>query len=164
MALPDLNHVSVGDTITLPVQAGGLALRRSSAAWRITPRARLLFLDRNRYKREFNAERVDIFDVYLPQGADAAAIAQARADLAQASVSADHSLVAITGADLRREIGAMIRRLHSIAYLQEGVVGNVAALGVVAALMISRSFANVANWDCCALCATRGSGTTHGAF
>jgi putative ABC transport system permease protein len=133
----DLNGVGIGDTITLPVQAGGLTLTVIGTVEDYAAPRGLLFLDRNRYKREFHAERVDIFDVYLPKGADAAAIAKARADLAQASVSADHSLVAITGADLRREVAAMIHRLHSIAYLQEGVVGLVAGLGVVAALMIS---------------------------
>ncbi len=133
----DLNGVHVGDTITLPVQAGGLTLTVIGSVEDYAAPRGLLFLDRNRYKTEFHAERVDIFDVYLPKGADAAAIAQARTDLAQASVSADHSLVAMTGADLRREVGKMIHRLHSIAYLQEGVVAVVAALGVVAALMIS---------------------------
>ncbi len=134
----DLNHVSIGDTITLPVQAGGLTLTVIGTVEDYAAPRGLLFLDRNRYKREFiNAERVDIFDVYLPQGADAAAVARARADLAQSSVSADNSLVAITNADLQREISKMIHRLHSIAYLQEGVVGIVAGLGVVAALMIS---------------------------
>ncbi len=137
ISFADLNHVSVGDTITLPVQAGGLTLTIiGTVEDYVAPRG-LIFLDRNRYKHEFKAELIDIFDVYLPQGADPAAIARARTDLAQASVTADHSLVAITGAELRREIGAMIHRLHRIAYLQEGVVGNVAALGVVAALMIS---------------------------
>jgi putative ABC transport system permease protein len=133
----DLNGVRVGDTITLPVQEGGLTLTVIGTVEDYAAPRGLIFLDRNRYKQEFHAERVDIFDVYLPEGADAAAITRARADLAQASVSAEHSLVAITGADLRSEVAKMIRRLHSIAYLQEGVVGLVAGLGVVAALMIS---------------------------
>ena len=50
---------------------------------------------------------------------------------------AEHALVALTGDELRRGVSSAIRRLYSLLYVQEGIVGIVAALGVVTALLIS---------------------------
>src|SRR5262249_30987986 len=50
---------------------------------------------------------------------------------------AEHALVVLTQGKLREHIKGIIRRLYGLAYSQEIVVGLVAALGVVMALLIS---------------------------
>src|SRR5262249_36490248 len=52
-------------------------------------------------------------------------------------VDTELGLVALTRAELHEQVRGLIRRLYSIAYAQEFVIGLVAALGVVTALLIS---------------------------
>src|SRR5262249_4449847 len=49
----------------------------------------------------------------------------------------EYGLVVLTRAEVQEHIDGMLQRLYAIAYSQEIVVGVVAALGVVTALLIS---------------------------
>jgi putative ABC transport system permease protein len=132
-----LYGVGTGDVITLQGADAPLRLEVIGAVEDYAAPRGLILVHRDHYPSELHTGLVDIFDVYLPAGAGAGAIGRARDSLAQSPLAAEHSLVPLTGAELRQHILDVIRRLYSLAYLQEIVVGLVAALGVVAALLIS---------------------------
>jgi putative ABC transport system permease protein len=132
-----LNHVKVGDIITVKGVDAPVRLRVIGAVDDYANPRGLMLVHRGHYGEELDTKLVAIFDVYLPAGTDTATIEQARASLARSPLTAEHSLVPLTGTEVRQSIIDVIRRVYSIAYLQELVVGIVAALGVVAALMIS---------------------------
>ena len=81
----------------------------------------------------FDDDRVDICDVYFGEpGSD-----QRPENGESAHVAARRSLAVLTRADLRGYITDVIRRLYALVQVQQLVVGMVAALGVVTALLIS---------------------------
>jgi putative ABC transport system permease protein len=92
-----------------------------------------VIMDRNVYKRTFHDSLVDAFDVYVHSDRDPDAVREA----INRMWGVEHSLVILRRDELRQRIADMIRRLFGIAYSQEIVVGLVAALGVVMALLIS---------------------------
>lgn len=92
-----------------------------------------IFLDLAQYRQHFDDPLVDVFDIYVRPGADPEAV---RAQILR-RWGAEESLVVLTRQELRASISSMIRRLYGIAYAQEAVVGLVAVLGVVTALLIS---------------------------
>jgi putative ABC transport system permease protein len=61
----------------------------------------------------------------------------ARQTLQNSSLATEYSLFVLTGEGLRTHASNLIHRLYGLAYSQETVVGMVAALGVVTALLIS---------------------------
>lgn len=132
-----LYRVNVGDVLTLRGYHGPLRLRVIGSVEDYAAPRGLILVHRGHVLRELNIDRVDIIDVYLPPGADADRVEEVRAALARSSLTAEHALVTLTGEEVRGHILAMVRRIYSLAYLQEIVVGFVAALGVAAALMIS---------------------------
>jgi putative ABC transport system permease protein len=76
---------------------------------------------------------VDVFDLYLAEGADPL---QVRDDINH-KLAAQHGLIVQTRDELQSYIDGMIERLYGIAYAQLVVVMCVAALGVITSLMIS---------------------------
>jgi putative ABC transport system permease protein len=81
----------------------------------------------------FDDDRVDVIDVFLDSTGPGAA-AGVRAVRAAA---ARRALAVATRAELRGYIIDVIRRLYALVQVQQLVVGVVAALGVVTALLIS---------------------------
>jgi putative ABC transport system permease protein len=129
-----LYHVAAGDVVTLRGPDGPIPLRvLGSVEDYVAPRG-LILVQRDHYPEALNAGLVDVYDVYLPAGTDPAA---ARDEVAQSPLQAQHALVPLTGAQVRQHVLDVVRRIYSVAYLQEIAVGVVAALGVAAALMIS---------------------------
>lgn len=76
---------------------------------------------------------VDAFEVYLPPGAN---VAQVHETLLR-DLGPRHALVVLTRGELLDKIRDMLRRIYGVAYAQELLVGIVAVLGVVTALLIS---------------------------
>jgi putative ABC transport system permease protein len=92
-----------------------------------------IIMDRDLYKRCFHDPLVDAYDVYVWPGKDPDVVREAVNRL----WGVEHALVILKRDELRQRIADMIRRLFGIAYSQEIVVGLVAAMGVVMALLIS---------------------------
>jgi putative ABC transport system permease protein len=92
-----------------------------------------VYIDRSQYVGEFADAGVDVFDVFLRPGQSPEEVKTA-IDLRW---GAPESLVVLTRDTLRDEVRRMIRQLYGIGYAQEVVVGIVAGLGVVTALLIS---------------------------
>jgi putative ABC transport system permease protein len=77
---------------------------------------------------------VDVYDVYLPAGADADA---ARRRLQAVPIVAAAALCLATKNEISEHILGMIDRLYALALVQEGVVAATAGLGVLAATIVS---------------------------
>lgn len=129
-----LYHVRTGDTITLPGPTGAVSLHVIGTVDDFSCPGGEILIDRSQFAATFHAEMVDVFDVYMPPGTDMDAMAQR---LQQSPLAADQSLCVLTKNQVRGHILGMIRRLYALAYAQQGVVGLVAMLGIIAALLIS---------------------------
>jgi putative ABC transport system permease protein len=124
--------VQPGDTVTIsgvPLQILGTV---ADYSW---PHGNLI-MDWRDYRRRFHesgVSGVDTFDVYLRPGADP--------DQVQTKIvkrfGANKGLVALTHRGYQEFAGAQVERIYAIAYGQQVVVGLVAALGVVTALLIA---------------------------
>ncbi|HEV3204437.1 MAG TPA: ABC transporter permease, partial [Gemmataceae bacterium] len=92
-----------------------------------------VFIDQTLYQNLFEDPRVDQFYVYLRSNGSAEEVGQ---DFLR-HWEAEHALMIMTRDQVRDHLLQMIRRFSLVAYSQEVVVGLVAALGVVFALLIS---------------------------
>jgi putative ABC transport system permease protein len=129
-----LHKVAVGDTITLPGADGLVSLKVIGTVIDFSCPQGTVYVDRTRNRRAFNAGLVDALAVYLPPGAD---VETCRLHVQQAPWAAGQLLCVMTRGELRAHILGMVERLYGLAYTQELLVGIVAVLGVVAALLIS---------------------------
>jgi putative ABC transport system permease protein len=89
-----------------------------------------IFIDREVYAGLFEDHLIDVVHVYLADGgrADPAAVER---------YVADQRLFMQDRPTLRKFLAELIDRVYTLAFLQQIVVGVVAALGVVTALLIS---------------------------
>jgi putative ABC transport system permease protein len=92
-----------------------------------------VFIDQNVYQELFEDPRVDQFYVYLRSTDSQEGV---RRELLR-NWEAEHALMVMSRGQVRDHLLQMIRRFSLVAYSQEVVVGVVAALGVVFALLIS---------------------------
>jgi putative ABC transport system permease protein len=92
-----------------------------------------VIVDRDVYLQHFDDNLVDEIYVYLRPKADVAAVR----DMLQSLWTSKHAVKVSTRAELLERYENMIQRFADVAYAQEVVVGLVAALGVVFALLIS---------------------------
>ncbi|HEV2945828.1 MAG TPA: FtsX-like permease family protein [Gemmataceae bacterium] len=125
----------VGDAITLPESREPTPFRVIGTVVDYSWNRGTIIMDRDLYKRCFHDPLVDAFDVYIQPGKDPDTVREAV--LRSRLWGVEHSLVILKRDELRQRIADMIRRIFGIAYSQEIVVGLVAALGVVMALLIS---------------------------
>jgi putative ABC transport system permease protein len=129
-----LHGVGAGASITLPGADGPVTLRILGTVDDYSCNRGTVIVDRARYRRQFDADLIDVLDVYLPPGTDAEA---ARRRLVQSPAAAGQDLCVLTRGELRGHILGIVRRLYGIAHAQEVVLGVVAVLGVVTSLLIS---------------------------
>jgi putative ABC transport system permease protein len=128
-----LHAVGPGDVVSLRGAAGPANLRVIGTIPDYSWNRGTVFIDRSTLRRLFDDDRIDICDVYLAGGPDEAAAAQQRVY----DFVSRRSLNLATRADLKGYIADVIRRLYALVQAQQLVVGLVAALGVVTALLIS---------------------------
>jgi putative ABC transport system permease protein len=128
-----LHGISPGDTVTLQGANGPNELRVVGSIPDYSWNRGTVFIDRSTLKRVFDDDRVDICDVFLDAVPRAAAIGTQKVQ----EFASHHSLAVATRADLRGYIADVIHRLYALVQVQQLVVGVVAALGVVTALLIS---------------------------
>lgn len=124
-----LRHgVRVGETIELPGPSGPVAVKVVGAVRDYSWSRGTVFMDRARYAKLFGDELIDVCHVFARPAADGDAIQR----YAQA-----HGLFVADKESLRQFLSELINRVYLLAYLQQIIVGVVAALGVVTALLIS---------------------------
>jgi putative ABC transport system permease protein len=127
-----LNGVEPGDSIEL----SGVKLRLVGKVVDYWWNSGTLILDEKSFARLYNespTRGVNRYYVYLRPGADPE---KTRSQISRA-FGADQGLVVLTHAEMLREFSVMLERLYSIAISQQIVVGIVAALGVLTALVIA---------------------------
>jgi putative ABC transport system permease protein len=131
-----LHHVGVGDHVRIPGRsARELDLEIVGTIVDYTWNRGTVVVDRAWYAEEFGDTQVDVFDVYLKPGADAAAV---QADLSRPDGWARKEAVFVATRDeLHAAVAEQLQRLYDLAYAQQFVVGLVALMGVIAALVIS---------------------------
>ncbi len=128
-----LHGIKAGDLITLQTAREPVQFNVIGTVVDYSWNRGTVIMDRLAYKKYFNDSLVDVFDTYVRPGKDPVAVREGVMRL----WGVEHSLVILKREELRQRIADMIRRLFGIAYSQEIVVGLVAALGVVMALLIS---------------------------
>jgi putative ABC transport system permease protein len=122
------HRVGVGDAVELPGPRGPVRLTVLATMPDYSWSRGTLFLDRASYARRFQDDRVDVVHVFDagPHAADAVA-----------KHAAGNGLVVQERAAMRAFVADLIDRVFLLAFLQQLVIGLVAGLGVVTALLIS---------------------------
>jgi putative ABC transport system permease protein len=132
-----LHHVQPGDTIELRGPDGSFSTRVIGTMVDYSWNRGAVLMDRAQFRKHFDDDLVDVFDVYLRPGASAAEVNEVREKMQRSSWGVEHSIVALTHEELQERVSGMIQRIYGVAYAQQGVIGVVAALGVVTSLLIS---------------------------
>ncbi|GIW84706.1 MAG: permease [Gemmataceae bacterium] len=127
------HRVQVGDTITLPGPNGPLHFRMIGTVRDYSWSRGTVFLDRRRYAELFGDHLVDMCHVFLRPDAQGQQLGQ----LHLQNYAQSRGLFVTDRHSLRHFLTDLIQRLYLFAYAQQVVVGIVAALGVVTALLIS---------------------------
>jgi putative ABC transport system permease protein len=128
-----LYRVHEGDPIRLRGPDGPITLQVAGTIEDYTFPRGTVIVDRTVYKKLFHDPMVDEFYLYLRSGADS----QKVHDQLLQRWGAEHALVISTHEEIRKNFDALMHTFSQIAYSQQFVIGLVAALGVVTALLIS---------------------------
>jgi putative ABC transport system permease protein len=129
-----LYGIRAGDSLTLSGVDGPVTLRVVGTVEDYTCSRGTVIVDRSQYRREFDALLIDAFNVYLPAGAD---VEQVRRRLQESPLATTEAFCLLTRMELRQHILGMVLGLYRLAYAQEIVVGVVALLAMVTALLLS---------------------------
>jgi putative ABC transport system permease protein len=127
------HKVQVGQTLTLPGPRGPVKLRVIGTVKDYSWSRGTIFMDRKRYAELFGDNLIDICHVFLKSSRTGAAVPDPALD----AYVAEKGLFVTDKDALRKFLSELINRVYLLAYLQQLVVGVVAALGVVTALLIS---------------------------
>jgi putative ABC transport system permease protein len=92
-----------------------------------------LMLDRAVYKRLWNDDRVDVFDLMLEKGYDPEAV---RSEI-QRHFASSRNIFVLTNRDMRAEILRLTDQFLSLQYVQILIAVLVAVLGIINSLMVS---------------------------
>ncbi|HVK18393.1 MAG TPA: FtsX-like permease family protein [Fimbriiglobus sp.] len=125
-----LKHaVRAGDAVVLPGPRGPITLPVLGTVRDFAWSRGTLYIDREVYADLFQDHNVDVAHVYLASdGAGSDAVAR---------FAADEGLTVQDRPTVRRTLFEFIDRVYTLAFLQQIIVGVVASLGVVTALLIS---------------------------
>lgn len=128
-----LHHVGKGDTLRLNSSRGEVRFVVVGTMEDYSWNHGTIFINRQDYKEYWTDSEVNAFDVFVASGSD---IGEVRETLLK-KLGAENGLVVQTRQELQDRIDDIIERLYGLALVQQFGVMIVAALGVVAALMIS---------------------------
>lgn len=128
-----LRHVPVGQSFSLQGPQGPVAMQGIGNVPYYAWNQGAVIVDRGWYRQQFGDRLVDRVDIYLKPGSDPKA---ARESILR-HWGAEHGLVVMTREEMHDAVEATISRLYGMFYAQNMVIGLVAALGVVMALLIS---------------------------
>jgi putative ABC transport system permease protein len=123
--------IHVGDSIQVPGPNGPLDLLVVGAVRDYSWSRGTIFMDRARYAKLFGDDLIDICHVFVRPGQSAAA------DAILVRYTSGKGLFLTDRDSLRKFLSELINRVFLLAYMQQVLVGVVAALGVVTALLIS---------------------------
>jgi putative ABC transport system permease protein len=127
------HNVSIGDSVTLPGPNGPVTLRVIGTVRDYSWSRGSIFMDRRRYAELFGDPLIDMCHVFLKPGRDFSGPTEPGLE----RYAAEKGLFVTDRDSLRKFLSELIGRVYLLAYLQQIVIGVVAALGVVTALLIS---------------------------
>lgn len=128
------HKVKPGDRITLPGPSGPVSLLVTDTIRDYSWNRGSLIIDRSVYARLFHDNLIDVCHVFLidhGMGAGAGGRENVKA------FAAERGLVHVDRMTVQSFFSGLVDRAYKLAYLQQIVVGVVAALGVVTSLLIS---------------------------
>ncbi|MFO0805341.1 MAG: ABC transporter permease [Gemmataceae bacterium] len=123
------HNVRVGQVIELPGPRGPVPVTVAGTIRDYSWSRGTVFMDRARYAKLFDDELIDICHVFDKPGHAGSREVE--------KFAASRGLFVTDKASLRKFLSELINRVYLLAYMQQIVVGAVAALGVVTALLIS---------------------------
>src|SRR5206468_2177102 len=127
------HNVAVGQTIELPGPNGPVPVKVIGTVRDYSWSRGTIFMDRARYAKLFGDELIDMCHVFLkPQLSGTEAGSKPVEEFA-----ARRGLFVTDRDSLKKFVTDLINRIYLLAHLQQIIVGVVAALGVVTALLIS---------------------------
>ncbi len=127
------HRVRPGDLLTLPGPRGPLTFRVLGTVRDYSWSRGTVFIDRRRYAALYNDPLIDMCHVFLSPQPERFRQGEQRLR----HYAAAHGLFVTDRRSLRDFLTELINRIYLFAYVQQVVVGIVAALGVVTALLIS---------------------------
>ncbi len=127
------HNVKVGEIVTLPGPHGPVNLRVIGTVRDYSWSRGTIFMDRKRYAELFGDDLIDICHVFLKSNPPGTTTN----DAALEAYASDKGLFVTDKDSLRKFLSELINRVYLLAYLQQIVIGVVAALGVVTSLLIS---------------------------
>jgi putative ABC transport system permease protein len=125
-------HVKEGDTIAVPGPRGTVELRVIGIGRDYSWSMGTIFVDRARYAELFDDRHVDAYHVFFKPDADFDTTYGTVRDYCQRE-----GLLVQDRESVYIYLAGMLDRVFEIAYLQQVIIGVVATLGVVMALLIS---------------------------
>lgn len=128
-----LFKVKPGDRLRLQALKGPVEVEVLGTVVDYTWNRGTILIDRGWFKEAFGDHQVDVFDLFLKPGADVETVRNTVLE----SFSREEPIFALTREELRRDVTGILNRLYALAYAQQVVVGLVALIGVVGALLIS---------------------------
>jgi putative ABC transport system permease protein len=128
-----LHGVHPGQDLVIHGKDGLLRLRVLGTAVDYTWNRGTILIDRGWYRQAFEDDLVDVFDLFVHPGRDANQVRKA----VEQRWGRQDILFTLTREEVNREVAGQLRRVYSLAYAQQVVVGLVALLGVISALFIS---------------------------
>jgi putative ABC transport system permease protein len=123
--------VKPGDVLLFPGSKGNVALTVVDTVVDFSWNRGTIIMDRTAYAKQFDDDRVDLCHIFYKNPDDAATRKRV------AAVLAKFGLQSTDRTTLRTFLSELVNRMYVLAYLQQIIVGVVAALGVVTALLIS---------------------------
>lgn len=124
--------VNAGDRIRLAGPRGPVDLEVVSTTQDYSWSRGTIFIDRQVYARLFGDNLIDIYHVFIePSAGESSAFDRV------SRLAAEYGLMSMDQPTMRKFLGDLIDRVYTLAYLQQIVVGVVASLGVITALLIS---------------------------
>lgn len=127
------HNIGIGDTVTLPGPSGPVDLQVIGTVRDYSWSRGTVFMDRKRYAQRFGDDLIDMCHVFLKR--DHAN--EPTPDNPLNAYVTRKGLFVTDKDSLRQFLSELINRVYLLAYLQQLVIGVVAALGVVTALLIS---------------------------
>jgi putative ABC transport system permease protein len=128
-----LYRVEVGDRLKIPGKDADLEVEVVGTVVDYTWNRGTIVVNMPWYREHFADEQVDIFDIFLREGADLAAVKQTLKDRFEKS----EAVFVVDRPEVYQEVNSSLNKIYSLAYAQQIVIGMVSLLGVISALFIS---------------------------
>ena len=122
----------IGDVIQIPSPKGPVSLEIIGSARDYSWSKGTIIMDIDQYVKLFEDEYVDLFHVFFDKGAD-----QEKTLASLRQLMSNYQLLVETQDMIKQTLRGEIDKIYKLAYIQQFLVGVVAALGVVMALLIS---------------------------